>query len=300
LELYAVDKQELYLSLPASVPQAEELDRRLQDPSAITAAKEVNGRWRLGDYSLAKTAEKGFFFKTAVGNLKINPDQVLEFSLEQAKYRISLRELADFYSNRATHNGLLRADTGTVKDGKGLIFFNHGAFVAKAGEPSLKRLADELTKDIAPDDPLAREKRIQKILDVVGEDIAYDFVEATLTHETLKRPNETLMTRQSDCSNKAILLASLLEQLGEDYLLLYVPEHITVAVRQGGFPNKNGLVFRFEGTDWAIAESTARGFQVGVTRVENAERLLSVNYVQRPKIKNLIFNLKNMQPLEFR
>jgi hypothetical protein len=220
--------------------------------------------------------------------------------LETAKYRLSFRELADFSGNRSTYNGMLRADTGLYEDGNHLVFFNHGAFVAPANEPSLKRMVAELTQDISPADPLAREKRVQRLVDLVAEDIAYDFVEATLSYETLKRPNETLMTRQSDCSNKAILLASLLEQLDEDYLLLYVPEHITVGVKPGGFSNRNGLVFRFEGNDWLIAESTTRGFKVGMTRLEDSQRLLNVKYVQRPRVKNLIFNLKNMQPLEFR
>jgi len=57
----------------------------------------------------------------------------------------------------------------------------------------------------------------------------------------LKRPNEVLMSGQSDCSNKAILLGSLLEQLGEDYLFVYTPDHITVAVKQDGFPASNRL-----------------------------------------------------------
>ena len=300
LELYTVDKRELYLSLPADVPVETELAKLLVNPAQIETAQEVNGRWHLGDYRLLKSREKGFFCKSALSNLRIRPEQIFEFSLETIKYRLSFRELADFSGNRSTYNGMLRADTGLSEDGNHLVFFNHGAFVAPASEPSLKRMVAELTQDISPADPLAREKRVQRLVDVVAEDIAYDFVEATLSYETLKRPNETLMTRQSDCSNKAILLASLLEQLDEDYLLLYVPEHITVGVKQGGFSNRNGLVFRFEGNDWLIAESTTRGFKIGVTRLEDSERLLNVKYVQRPRVKNLIFNLKNMQPLEFR
>ncbi len=299
LELYIVDKREIYLSTFADVPAQAELAKVLLKPDQIEIAKEVDGRWHLGDYRLLKSREKGFFCKTALSNLKINPDQVFSFTLNKAKYQLSLHEMADFSGNRSTYNGLLRADTGLYEDGQHLVFYNHGAFVAPAGEPSLKRLATELTRDIAPDDPLAREQRVQRLVDLVAEDIVYDSVEATLSYETLKRPNETLMTRQSDCSNKAILLASLLEQLDEDYLLLYVPEHITVGVKQGRFANQNGLVFRFEGQDWLIAESTTRGFKVGATRVQEAERLLNVKYVQRPRNKNLIFNLKNMQPLEF-
>jgi hypothetical protein len=99
------------------------------------------------------------------------------------------------------------------------------------------------------------------------------------------------MSGKSDCSNKAILLGSLLEQLGEDYLFVYTPGHITVAVRQGGFPVSNGLWLEWEGQAWLIAEGTAPGFRIGVERLRDEARLKQFEYVQRPRDRDVIFDL---------
>ena len=89
-----------------------------------------------------------------------------------------------------------------------MIFANHGIMVAKPEEPSLRRLADELLKDVTP----TREARIQRLVDFVSAEIEYSYTEAVGSRETLKRASETLMTRTGDCSNKTILLASLLSR----------------------------------------------------------------------------------------
>ncbi len=147
---------------------------------------------------------------------------------------------------------------------------------------------------------MAREKRIQRLLDFVSQEIAYDQTEALASAETLKRPNETLMSHRTDCSNKAILLGSLLEQAGEDYLFLYCPKHITVAVPRGKFENRNGLAFDWEGQTWLVAESTASGFQIGVSHLTKEAIFKQVRYVQRPGQKNLIYDAVTLSPLEFR
>ncbi|MEP7077200.1 MAG: hypothetical protein ABI878_15450, partial [Acidobacteriota bacterium] len=123
--------------------------------------------------------------------------------------------------------------------------------------------------------------------------------EALGTRETLKRANETLMTGNGDCSNKTILLASLLEQIGEDYVLLYCPQHITVAVPQGNFSDENKLDFTWNQKPWIIAETTLPGFQVGKTRVQQAEILTHINYVQDPKNADVIFDANSYEVLKF-
>ena len=107
------------------------------------------------------------------------------------------------------------------------------------------------------------------------------------------------MTRNGDCSNKTILLASLLEQIGEEYLLLYCPLHITVAVPIGSFPNENKVDFDFNSQQLAIAETTVKGFQVGRSRVVRPEVLQLVNYVQDPKHMDVIFDVNSGEFLKF-
>jgi hypothetical protein len=187
------------------------------------------------------------------------------------------------------------AEASTSKSQPKVIFANHGIMVAKPNEPSLKRLTDDLLKDV-PDD---REKRVQRLLDFVSNEIEYSYTEAVAPRETLKRADEVLMTRIGDCSNKTILLASLLEQIGEDYVLLYCPRHITVAVPQGNYADENKLDFVYENKPYLIAESTLPGFQIGKTRVGQFEQLINVNYVQSPKQIDLIFDAKSYTYLNF-
>lgn len=107
------------------------------------------------------------------------------------------------------------------------------------------------------------------------------------------------MSGESDCSNKAILLGSLLEQLGEDYLFVYTPGHITVAVPQGGFPARNGLWLEWDGQAWLIAEGTAPGFRIGVDHLQEESRLKQFQHVQRPRDRDVIFDVATHRQLLF-
>jgi hypothetical protein len=169
-----------------------------------------------------------------------------------------------------------------------IVFSNHGAFVARPNEPSLQRFVGELLKD-APDN---REQKVQRLLDFVSSEIEYNWTEAIGQYETLKRPTEVLMSRNGDCSNKTILLASLLEQISEEYLLFYSPRHITVGVKQGNFPNENGLFYTWEGQTWLIAESTFPGFQIGKTPI-NDDKIKQAEYVQATKFRDAIYDVKD-------
>jgi hypothetical protein len=296
LELLQVSDRELYFVVPQPDQTGQTFEaiiaRFVVDQNRIVMAEDDGtGRLRLGKYSLHRSQDKHYFFKTAIDNVKFDPQSVLEFHFASGIYRLDMRELNDFVQNKSIFGGRMRARTGQSRAGVPIIFANHGAFVARPEETSLHRFVGELTRDIPVEGEDRRELRVQRVLDFVSREITYDFREATYNFEMLKRPNEVLMTGESDCSNKAILLGSLLEQLGEDYLFVYTPDHITVAVRQGRFPAQNGLSLKWEGQTWLIAEGTAPGFRIGVTRVREEEHLKQFKYVQRPRDQDIIFDL---------
>lgn len=304
LEVFQIDDREVYLSLPESENHPQKIQEHLKkltlDPSKVEMAVDLGGIWEVGKYTLTKNQEKGVFFKTASKNIRFEPQKLLHFPFKTGDYTMSLKEMADFMDNKSVYGGYLRADTQLkTEDGKFIFFYNHGAFVAKPKEPSLKRLVETLTKDIAPTDELAREKRIQRVLDFVTSEIQYDETEALSNVETLKHPNEILMTRRGDCSNKAILLGSFLEQMGEDYLFLYCSHHITVGVKPGKFPTTNNLTFTWEGKPWLIAEPTATGFHIGQDHLKKETILKNVQFVQRPNLSNIIFDAYTTQLLKF-
>ena len=304
LELLQVPDQEVYFSAPAPEQVGEAFEsmvaRFVSDPKQIVmAADDGSGRLRLGKYSLLQSADKHVFFKTAVANIKFDTGTVLKFPFKLATYTLDMRELEDFLLNKSIFGGRMTARTEQTRGGMPVLFANHGALVARPEEPSLRRFVAELTRDIPPDAEGAREARVQRVLDFVSREIKYDQREATYNFELLKRPNEVLMSGESDCSNKAILLGSLLEQLGEDYLFVYTPDHITVAVRQGGFPARNGLLVAWQGEAWLIAEGTAPGFRIGVDHLQGEARFKQYKHIQRPRDRDVIFDLATGHQLSF-
>lgn len=295
---FSIPKKEFYFSLPESNEQdfESEISRFIIDKQKIEFGKEQNGDFVFPEVSLVKNSDNGYFFKTKLDNLKFDAKSEFSFPFQRGTYILSLREMIDLSNNSQIYGGMVNADSTFKKDGKTLVFANHGIMVAKPKEPSLQRFAGQLIGEGEKN----REAKIQTLLDFVTNEIEYDFSEALGGGETLKRPNETLMSRKSDCSNKTILMASLLEQIGEDYLMLYCPHHITVAVPQGEFPNENNLWFEWEGKKFMIAETTLPNFIIGKTKVKDSLKLTSIEYVQRPREKDIIFRADTLRPLEFR
>jgi hypothetical protein len=302
LEMVQVTDKDVYFSAPEKLPEAiESLIARftLDSKRIVMAEDDGTGRLRVGKYSLLRSANKHVFFKTPVDNIKFDAATVLKFPFKQVTYTLDMRELQDFMTNKSIFGGRMNARTEEMRDGRRVMFANHGALVAKPDETSLRRFVDDLTRDIQPDSKGAREARVQRVLDFVSREIKYDMREATYNFELLKRPDEVLMSGESDCSNKAILLGSLLEQLGEDYLFVYTPDHITVAVKQGDFPARNGLFVSWQREVWLIAESTAPGFRIGVDRLQDEARFKQFQHIQRPRERDVIFNLATAHQLSF-
>lgn len=294
---YVWSLKDAYFVYPGSDDQEFEtfLNKYFSDRKKIDFGTAKDGELELGGYSYPESAEAARFFRTPLDNIRIDSKQDLNFQLKDATYIVSLNEIRNLSNNSEIYGGRMVARIPERRDGPQYVFANHGIMVAKPDEPSLRRLTAELLKDTAPD----RESRIQRLVDFVSNDIQYSFTEAVGTRETLKRANETLMTGNGDCSNKTILLASLLEQIDEEYVLLYCPQHITVAVPQGNFPDDNKLDFDWSHKNWLIAETTLPGFQVGRTLVKDSSRLTHINYVQDPKNADVIFDANSYEVLKF-
>lgn len=296
LERLDLRSKEVYFSYPKA--DRAELDKFIADyfadASKLEFATESNGKLVLGRYEMRSGADSPFFFKTPMDNFRIDPSRVLSFGFSGIEYTLSLTEMRNFTNNSQVYGGRLLAGTEQRGEQPTIVFANHGIMVARPEEPSLTRLANAIISGAA-----SREEKIQRLTDFVSREIEYSNTEAVGVRETLKRAPETLMTRSADCSNKTILLASLLEQIGEEYILLYCPKHITVAIPQGGFPNENKIDFVWNGKPWLIAETTLPGFKIGVTKVQEYARLTKVEYVQSPKQSEIIFDANSYAVLKF-
>lgn len=297
LEKYAWREKTAYFTFPETdEPEFQQfIAKYFVDPAKINFGKLEGGRVVLDSYKLTPGPAATRFFKTTTDNFKLETDQTLSFQFSGVNYSLSLQELRNLSNNSMLYGGRLITQVPERSGQPHMVFANHAIMVAKPGEPTLKRLAEQILKDTGD----SREAKIQRLVDFVSNEIEYSYTEAVGARETLKRANETLMTRSADCSNKTILLASLLEQINEEYILLYCPQHITVAVPQGNFANDNKLDFTWNQKPWMIAETTAPGFQIGKSMVNEPGRLTGVQYVQNPKNSDVIFDANSYEVLKF-
>ncbi len=295
LRLYDVGQGKAYFSITQNDYNTNTLDRFVINSEEVEFGKDVNGKFtgsavKLGDYSLR--LPNTYFFRIPADKFKVNPNAKAEVNFENINYDLSMQELSDYLQNKSIYGGKLNFISETNSQGKLGIMANHGAFVAKAGEPSLTRLVDRLTKK---ED--SREVKAQKLLDFVSKQIEYNFREANANVETLKRPNEVLMSGNSDCSGKAILLSSLFENAGLKNRLIYTPNHISVAV-EGNYPNQNDLAFDVNNERYSVAEPTAVGFKIGKDKVKTLS-FNSITQMQKPGTNSVVFDFKSGKQLPF-
>ena len=278
-----------------------------QDPPMLSFTVKKNGRSEeelrevvgtfLKDPANVQTDqndEELWWFSTPKSNFQVDPDQKLEFAYERALYDISLRELSLNLNNVGMYGGKMQAVLAQY--GRSVrVMASHGVYVSKPGNPSVQRMVEKLLKD----GPEKREEKIQTLFDFVANQIEYNGLASISSVELMKRAPETLMTGEGDCSNKAILFASMLEQTEEDYLLVYFGEHIAVAVEIGDFSPDNGWSFDWDGKAWVVCETTAEGFVIGQSILEDEFSIESVRYIQRPREKNTIYDAKTGRKLLF-
>lgn len=297
LQMYDLGEGNVYFSIPEEHNLKESLEKLSSNPNAVEFGKNSEGKYNggrleLGDYIFNRPGN--YFFRFPSKDFKVDENTQINIPYKSANYSIDMQELQDFSNNKNIYGGYIKADTGTGRNGRVHVIANHGAFVARKGESSLERLVDSLTENES-----TVEGKTQKLLDFVTNEIKYNYSEANSDMEVLKRPNEVLMTGSSDCSGKAILYASLLEQTDADYLLVYMDGHITTAVK-GDYGNWNGLGFKMGNKSYSIAEPTARGFQIGCSRLGGNLGVKDIKYLQRPGEDSKIYDVKTGEALLFR
>jgi hypothetical protein len=74
-------------------------------------------------------------------------------------------------------------------------------------------------------------------------------------------PIETVVENTGDCEDHAILLASVLHDLGYDAILLDFPTHIAVGI--AGDPSIKGTYYDYRGKRFYYIETTSKGWKIG-------------------------------------
>ncbi len=267
LECYDLDEDMVYFSIPSKYYYEEKMKGLCINFNSIEWGQTSEGKHEgqrvvVGEYTLRKPGH--YFFRFPEKNFRVNEADKIVIKFSTENYTISMKELVDFADNKSIYGGRLNISIGGNSYGRYDVIANHCAFVARKGESSLQRFVTDLTRNCSSFDIIA-----QKLLDFTTYDLSYNHADANSRREVLKRPNEVLMTRGSDCSGLVILYASLLEQTNIDYMVVHILGHITIAIA-GNFSNDNGRNFMYNGKRYYIAESTCKGFKIGESKLRSA------------------------------
>jgi Trypsin-like peptidase domain len=256
------------------------------EPSRLLLA-EIDGlQARFPNYAFQRSPQKWLFFATDIGNLRLGTGGPLTFKYRDVAYVVSAGELRSFLENASLHGGPLVVDASSY-DVRSLP--NWGALVARPAEPSLSRLVKDLTAGLA-----ALDAKLQRLTDFVAAEIETDPAPLATVR---KKPSEVLLSRRGGISEKAALLASLLEQLPADYALVYSAEGAWVAVPQGRFKADNGLGFAFDGKPWCLIDVSRPGFVIGETTSPALPSLDALRFVQLPQQNQRIYSRTDGKPI---
>ncbi|WP_178130539.1 trypsin-like peptidase domain-containing protein [Reyranella sp. CPCC 100927] len=261
------------------------------DPERVIMGTDEGLQARFPDYTFQRSPAKWAFFATDIDNVRLRTQGGLTSKYRGADYTISTGELRSFAQNASLRGGPLRADSSQyVREAGTRALTNWGAIVARPAEPSLTRFVKELVKEITEPD-----KKIQRLADFVAGEIQTN---PSQTDRVAKRPAETLLSQQGSSPDKAVLLASLLEQIPVDYLLVYSGQDVWVAVPQGSFKNDNGLEFAYSGRQWALIDVSRPGFVIGQTKPPGAVTLDRLLFAQLPQQDGRIYHRTTGMPLQ--
>ena len=227
-------------------------------------------------------------FEMSARNLKIDTSKIIETKYNNVTYHITIPQMVGFVTMKSNLRGGAFAVTPS-----GQTMISHGVAVAIKGEPSLADLVNQLT-----DKTKSSEVNAQKLLDFVTNEIEYSDAEATSGGETIKRPDEVLFTRNSDCSGKTILYASLLQQINCKWCILYYDKHVCIGVA-GNYKPKNVAKILLDSTTYYVAEITAPNALIGENYWQEKRKAEDVEFYHIPENGTAIIDYKTKKPLEF-
>ncbi len=267
LEAYTLDTGILYFSMADTI-EKEKVYAMSTERSAVrfglnskgeTATSSVDDPLLMDGYEYREIGRA--LVAIPVAALAVDEARTLEFYVHGMLFDPTIGELNRVAQREGWYLGSL-----SIMYLDQYPFINHAAFVVH-DDPALNRLATRLTAGAATE-----EEKAQRLLDFVTA-IQYDRETGYLARETIRNPHQTIISNLGDCGNKVILFASLLEQVGIDYQLIYTGtgtkvNHILVAV-EGNFNNHNGMAYTYPGGgNYFLAETTATGFRIGSTQLE--------------------------------
>ena len=286
LEMYYYDIQQAYFTCNKQDYVPENLNKFIINMDCVVVAQLKNNRLELGTKLYTDTSK--VFFKMPVSNFKVDSNRVIDTRYDDLTYKVTLPQIFNFSNLKSAIGG-----GAIVISEDNHHFMNHGSVVAKKNEASLNDFVKQVTKN-----ETTAEAKAQTLLNFVSQKIEYNQNEANNGYETIKRPDEVLFTKNSDCSGKAILYASLLQQLDVKWSLFYFEHHICVGVA-GKFNESNPHKFKLNGADYYMAEITDPNAIIGVDSWKGEMNETNLEYYQLSDSSSNVYSYKTNKKLEF-
>lgn len=122
--------------------------------------------------------------------------------------------------------------------------------------------------------------------------------ESTGQEEYPRYPVETLTDKTGDCEDTVILAAAILNELGYDPILVLVPQHMVLGIRDTG--NYSGQFYEYNGEKYYYVETTSFGHQVGVVPESVDPTLIEIYpLVQIPKMSASVSSVKENSDADY-
>ena len=174
------------------------------------------------------------------------------------------QRLYDYYRNQRKHLAYYYEDSGygSAESYCGFMFSEYSRDV-------IKSLAEQLMVSA-----LSHKEKIMAALSFV-QSLKYVLDEESKAQEEYVRyPVETLVDGEGDCEDKTALLAALLKEMGEDFVIIILPDHLALGVQCDAADHTNPI--KYDGKTYYYVESTTPKWAIGQIPSEYASSSFEV------------------------
>ena len=132
--------------------------------------------------------------------------------------------------------------------------------LVEEGRTTIGNLTREFQNVFKQNRDWSKQERVDFVLSFV-QSLPYTFDDVTTGYDEFRRyAIETLIEGGGDCEDTTILVAAILQGLGESVALVFTPGHIALGVSG----NYRGFSLTYEGIKYFYCETTGTGWTVGM------------------------------------
>ena len=284
--LYDPTDRFLYLALRpedcARERRGEVVGRYLEEGTVPRWNRQNDSVLWLGPYRGRLSERVGCVCRVYVDKVEVDPEQRIALPVASDSIVLSFREVAEISANLHNYGGLIRLTNG------GATYLNHGVLTSKPGDPVITQLVDIIFAETDPDD-LTREERITRVVNFINREFTAGADEVEYEDGGIRRSLEAVMLRNIGPGNKAILVASVFEEIDEEYLLHYSQGRVTPMVPREEIEIRDDRPFVWDDEVWIPLPMDGTDLELG-RYPPRRYHLEWVDFIQHPSWEPSVMN----------